>query len=192
MLILVLFKYGPQWYLDSENTAFERIKKESELDCNTMPLHCFLKEESSEKLQEYVQTGGSLELKDNWGQSGLFWAISNRSEISLIHTLLESGANPNTKDENETTALFYVLELKQFNVADILIEYGADVDLLSGNINTGTTLHYCVLRNDLDCVEYLIANNARVNIKDKYGYTVLDRLEIHPHIDASIVEAIKN
>ena len=45
-----------------------------------------------------------------------------------------------------------------------------------------TALHYCVIKDKPDCVGYLIDHGANTHIKDAFGYTVYERVQMYPNI----------
>ncbi len=189
-LIALFIYFLPELYLYSENRNFKNTRKKSELDCNAMPLHCLVEEGEPDDINNYIQRGGSLELKDNWGQSALLWALRN-NKGSSVPILLHAGANPNTKDENGTSILYQAIVLENYDIADSLLQNGVDINLLSGNEYPETPLHFCVMRNRLDCVQYLLRKGASKYLQDSFGYTVFDRLKTHTRISKEIAEVLK-
>lgn len=190
VLLIGLIKYVlPELYLYTENRNFEKLRKKSELDCITMPLHCLVDKEDLEGIKRYIQSGKSLELKDNWGQSAILWALRHKKS-TFIPVFLDAGADPNTKDERGISILYKALQMEKFSVADQLIQHGADINMLNNNEYPETALHFCVMKNKLGCVKYLLSHGASKQIKDSFGYTVLDRVETHDHIHKEISEAL--
>lgn len=190
ILIGLFIYYLPQLYLQAENSNFEKIRKKSELNCATMPLHCLLESADTEGINKYIESGRNLELKDNWGQSAMFWAL-RKGKDDFIPILLDAGSDSNTKDETGMTILYQALLWEKYNVAELLIVHGADVDLLSDNKYPETILHRCVMRNKLECVKFLLAHGANKHIQDTFGYTVFDRVRTHDHISSEIGEVLK-
>lgn len=192
ILLIGLFIYFlPQLYLYTENNNFAKLREKSELDCDSMPLHCLLEDENIEGVKKYLQNGQPLELKDNWGQSALLWSLRN-NKTDFIPILLDAGADPNTKDETGMSILYLALMWEKYVVADLLIAHGADIDLLNDNDYPETALHHCVMKNKLKCVNYLLAQGANKHIQDSFGYTVFDRVRAHEHIGREIGEALRN
>lgn len=182
---LMYFFVLPYAYVTSENNNFENMRKKSLLDCQVLPLHCLIREGVGEKIETYIESGADLEIKDNWGQSALFWGVNNR-EIEHVGQLLAAGADPNAQDERGERVLLVAMLLRSWQLADQLVASGADLNGMVGINNTQTLLHYCVLKNKRDCVAYLLKNGANSAIKDSFGFTVLERIESNHFISDPI------
>lgn len=83
-----------------------------------------------------------------------------RGEINIIKFLLANGANVNGDKYN--SALWYALKSEHYDVANLLIKYGSDVNLLDGQ---GRSVLWKVVLNKggLDVIKLLIENGADVN-----------------------------
>jgi ankyrin repeat protein len=190
ILLLVWFLLLPYLYVQSENRNFEELRRKSALDCATMPLHCAVRDEDLAAVTGYLAAGGDAELKDNWGRSALFWAVYNGRD-AMAEALLAAGAEPNTRDEAGMTLFYHTLAGGNFDLADALLAAGADIDAMNGVQDLETILHRCVMQNREDCVQFLLARGADRHLADSYGYTPLQRVELHDHIDAAIGELLR-
>lgn len=182
---VILFMLWPYIYLHTENRNFENLRKKAELNCQTMPLHCAVRDGDAEGINQYIEGGGNLEIKDNLGQSALFWAIRN-SKDPMVEVLLRGGLDPNTKDETGTSILYQTIAWQKYDVADELLESGADIDGLNGVRYPETILHWCVMNNRTECVKYLLDHGANIYLEDSFGYTIFERLQLHDHINEEI------
>ncbi len=189
-LLVMLFYALPYMYLYSENRNFEQLRKKSELNSETMPLHCLVRDNDTDGIAEYIKNGGNLERTDNWGRTALFWALRERKH-PIVNTLLARGANPNARDENGITLFFQAVVSGQFTEADQLLAHGANIDALNGNEYPETTLHYCVMKNKPESVAYLIEHGANKYLKDSFGYTVFDRIKTHEHISPEVAQLLE-
>jgi len=103
-------------------------------------------------IQSLARSGAMVDQQDDLGHSPLFWAArgghafgphqcggegAGRPEV--IRALLELGANPNVQDNRPKgfgrasgwTPLFVALHHEQFKTAAMLLEHGADPNILS-------------------------------------------------------------
>jgi ankyrin repeat protein len=188
-LLMLFFFAMPYLYLHSENSNFAKLRKKSELNCETMPLHCLVQEGNIKGLSEYVENSKNLELKDNWGKTALYWALTN-GKHDIVNLLLASKANPNTTDENGMSVFYQAVISGKYNVADQLLASGANIDAFNGSRYPETLLHYCVMKNNMECVSYLLEHGANKSLKDSFGYTVFERIRMHNHISREIGELL--
>lgn len=187
---ILLFFAMPYLYLATENNNFAKLRKKSELNCETMPLHCLVRDEDIEGISKYASEGGDLELKDNWGKTALYWAIS-KDKMHIATVLLSLNADPNTREENGRSVFYQAIAWGKYDIADSLLAHGADIDAYSGNRYPETTLHYCVMKDNSECVRYLLIKGANITLQDSFGYTVFDRVKMHEHIGSEVAELLE-
>lgn len=183
--LLLAFFAMPYIYVYTENNNFAKLRTKSGLDCETMPLHCFVRDENMEAITKYANSGKELESKDNWGKTALFWAL-DKEKHHIVRILLDLKANPNTRDENGISVFHQAVVLRKYDVANELLASGADIDGFNGIRYPETTLHYCVMKNRPECVRYLVEHGADIYLKDSFRYTVFERIQMHNHISKEI------
>lgn len=188
-LLVLLFFAVPYIYVYTENRNFAELRVKSELNCEKMPLHCLVRDENIEEIAKYAKSGRDLELKDNWGKTALFWAL-DKEKYHIVHNLLTLKANPNTKDENGISVFHQAVISAKYDVANELLDRGADINEFNGNQYPETTLHYCVMKNKPECVRYLVEQGANQSLKDSFGYTVFERVRMHSHISKEVGELL--
>jgi len=83
----------------------------------------------------FLDYAPALNFKDLNGETVLHYAAAH-GNVSMLRILLESGADVNSTDNNENTALFKTCQNMPFKTyyheeaAQLLLEYGADLDRL--------------------------------------------------------------
>ena len=177
-------------YSYSENQNFEKLRQKSELDCAKMPLHCAVRDDDFEALAAYVTAGRDLELKDRWGRSALSWATQFKKR-SMVAALLTAGANPEDRNEDGDTPFYWAVTHEAYDLADALLAAGADVNTWNRAKDPHMALHDCVMSNRKGCVDYLLRRGADPSLKDSYGYTALERVELYDWIDNDISELLR-
>lgn len=184
-LLVLLFLAMPYLYLQTENSNFAKLREKSQLDCQSMPLHCLIQDGDREGVATYIGNGGDLELRDNWGRTALFWAISQGRD-EFVDMLMAAKADADTRDENGTTVLYQTLAWSKFDIADKLLAGGADIDAMSGDRHPETPLHFCVMKDRPQCVSFLLDRGADRYLRDSFGYNVFDRVRMHEHIGREV------
>ena len=106
---------------------------------------------------------------DTKTEQGLLTACQENN-IEKVKKLLSEGVNPNAQDSDTgKTALMIASINGNKHVMKLLLDNGANINYQSDN---GSALHDAVFFNQRDAVEFLVANNADLNLKNKLGYTV--------------------
>ena len=87
-----------------------------------------LAEAMSDVVKELVAAGADVNATNNFGETALLGAIKVRviEQIAIVKTLIDAGANANAKDKNGKTAPMYARENGHSEIADMLIEAGAE------------------------------------------------------------------
>jgi ankyrin repeat protein len=118
----------------------------------TTPLHVAAWEGNTSAIRELVKRGADIDVPDTSGGTALSWAARGGHPIGphrcgyetdgrpeVVAALLDLGANPNIQDNRPDlpgrssgwTPLFVALHHRQFRSAQILLEHGADPNILS-------------------------------------------------------------
>lgn len=108
----------------------------------------------------------------------LFLAAIKKSKVDVVKTLIKEGRNLNDKDAAGRTPLFVSLlfaeeNLDQEEIASLLIENGADVDVKV--LPMGSILSLAVENGNLELVEKLVQKGAKLEEADGDGFTPLMR-----------------
>ena len=93
-------------------------------------------------------------------------ALNNRVADAL--RLIERGVPADVRDRQGTTSLMVAAAFGNGEVADILIEHGADPNA-RGGVNGATPLHFAAMAGHPAVVNLLLANGARIDIGDYLG-----------------------
>ena len=116
------------------------------------PLHAAAARGDVARIRELVKDGADINARDDLGATALYWAArgghplgphkcgtEDPQRVAVIATLVELGADPNLQDRRPKgwgrssgwTPLFVALHHAQFTSARVLLEHGADPNLLS-------------------------------------------------------------
>ncbi|TXJ19904.1 ankyrin repeat domain-containing protein [Brachyspira aalborgi] len=99
-------------------------------------------------------------------------AIANNDIEELNSILIQSNTDINEKfkvtindDEYEITPLSFALYNENYDSTKLLIENGADIDIIA-NEYKDNALTYSTIESNFDIVELLVENGANINAKD--------------------------
>ena len=119
----------------------------------------------------------------------LFAAIENESP-RIVEDLLKIGCDPNATDLNvdfERTPLSKALERNRIDIAEILLQNGADINATCC-FRGQTVLHHAASYRKLEIVKFLLQHNANINALDYERTTPLYLATIHD--DNEIVKTL--
>ena len=175
-LIRLLVEYGADANTRSED--------------NTAALHLACNHEAVEVVQFLLNHGTNVDAKDNQGQSPFHrlvradrpWTASNSLAVQVAHLLLNNNADVNAEDEDHVTLLHLACTYKKLDLALVLMDHGAIVDVM--NKQGQTPLHVLIrdmgffygranFKNVEDIARLLLERGANANARDKDNATPL-------------------
>jgi len=125
-------------------------------------------------LLEYM--GDYLNYESMGGKSALIFACSckHKSRLNTVKYLLESGASVTSPKHSKhgKSPLIHAVEWKQEKLLELLLDYGADVNVQDSN-NGFTPLMYAAKFNNRDLCEFLLERGADKSLKNKHGKTAV-------------------
>lgn len=147
-----------EWWNSNPNTnaLFKAVKK-----FETTP----------DEILTLVKKGAEINAKDKKsGFTPLILAVIN-SNLNVIETLIECGAEVNTTEKNGFTPLILAAG-SDFEAVKILIQSGADVNFRD-NIGATALMYSSAYTKNSSIIKMLIQSGADVNAKNNYGTTAL-------------------
>ena len=119
-----------------------------------------------------ITKGANVESLSMFGQPPLIVAV-HQGNFEIVRALLQKKANVNVQRNDGLSALH--LASMNFNgsldIVDILIENGANVDIISENF--GTPIAHAAIFGHLEVVQYLIEKKADIDLSAINGPTPL-------------------
>ncbi len=104
-----------------------------------------------------------------------------KGNLGKVKQLIELGADLNTKNENQQTALYIAAKNNQFAILKYLIEQGADIQ--AKEKDNLSILHRAVESNHLSMARYLIEKGADSFAKNNDKKTPFDRAKNKNYIE---------
>ena len=130
-------------------------------------------------IAELLKHGVNLEITNIEHNTPLHVALKNNQteleKAELVKELLKQGSDPNSADGVGNTLLHTASLNGYISITKILLEYGANVNLL--NVNQEAPLHMTIGENKIGDVELVIKEllkyGANINNQNNYGETIL-------------------
>jgi ankyrin repeat protein len=114
-----------------------------------------------------------LNEKNDWG----YTALMEAHDLPTVRLLIQAGADVNAVSKDKETALTNAAELAEPELAQYLIEHGAD----ARRGDTSFALGMALLRHSIRSVELLVDHGANVNVHDSIqGDTPLHSAALDP------------
>ena len=104
------------------------------------------------------KAGININLADKDGMTPLMYSIQKRNDSSIINFLLNQAVNPDAKDNNARTALFYAIDNNDISTIKSLIHHGASIN--SPDNEGYYPLYYSIFKLKPDVSEILLKNGA--------------------------------
>jgi ankyrin repeat protein len=77
--------------------------------------------------ERLLRAGADLKARDESGMSALLWAVAGAESGRTVPLLLTTGADPNDKQKDGTTALMVAAKSGAVEVIPVLVKAGADL-----------------------------------------------------------------
>jgi ankyrin repeat protein len=125
---------------------------------------------------DYDIIDGLHQIEVDLDKNHLFIHALQEGDITALKDLLDAGISPNTMTKKGKSALLIAAESGQIEVMNVLLNAGADIDIV--HEDNKTTLMQLVTKkttpHNRAVIEYLVSHGANINIQDsKWGYTAL-------------------
>jgi len=108
------------------------------------------------------------------GIDPLWAACKYKSFLAVQHYIKKNPELVHSRDKEGRTPLIYAAQLKAENIAQLLIEHGADVNA-TDTTTQSSALMWAALYGSLDTMRMLFARGAQVNTRNRSGTTPLMR-----------------
>ena len=105
-----------------------------------VPLHVAIHDENVEVVQVLLENNADINLHCARGRAPIHDALNGTwispKKVDIVRRLLKHGADPSTRDRNQSTPLHYVSSKGWLEAARLLLSYGASVDEKDGEGRT--------------------------------------------------------
>ncbi|MDE0308902.1 MAG: ankyrin repeat domain-containing protein [Acidiferrobacterales bacterium] len=135
-----------------------------------------------------LQRGASVNLTAKFGWSALMVA-SAKGHAVIVRKLVNSGADVNSRDVYHWTPLMRASFAGYAEAVSELLAHPL-TDVNAGDENEASALHHAATNGHKDVVRVLLDHCARMSVKDKFGWSPLDRAIANE--DELIVEILRD
>ncbi|XP_057328463.1 putative ankyrin repeat protein RF_0381 [Microplitis mediator] len=138
------------------------------------PLEIAVSQSNDALIDLLLSNNADTNLSKNSNETALHLAVKLEN-LTLIKTLVEAGADLNAHSPAyKVTPLYLAIDQNHYGIAEFLITQGADVNYIFDIKGNCTLLHIAVRNKNENMIEFLLNNNANVNINVKYCQTTLN------------------
>ena len=119
----------------------------------------------------------------------LFDALEN-GDIETVETMIMRSLDPNAQDDDGFSVLQVAARFGKLQMLNLLLEAGAQTDLLDTSCWGQTALHDAAGQGHVECVRSLLPASANPNILNSHGHTPLsqavgrDVFSVYDFVDA--------
>lgn len=154
----------------NKNTIGVSILDIKDLD-GKFPINYAIDGKNSYALKKIMLSGGNPNKKDGSGYNSLHNAIYTR-DVDIINIILKDIHDVNGVCATGETALHIASNLQLYDICDLLISHGADVNR-QDDYHEFSCLHYVVAWGNLKLTKLYMKNGSNPNTQDLHGNTAL-------------------
>lgn len=126
-----------------------------------------------EYVREIIKAApGSVNAKTLSGGTPLM-AATMAKDLDMIKLLLEAGADPLAEDNDYRTAISLGVSIKFKEGIDLLLEHGADINMVTQTFSGDSMLHQAIPSAEAEMIDFLISRGAAIDAVNKSGMTPL-------------------
>lgn len=146
-----------------------------------VPLFYALKYKNKYALQELLSNGADANYKNNENMNSLHLAVLKK-DLTMVKMLLKYIKNIDARSNSGSTALHYACNFQMYDIVKILIEKGANQNIIDYE-NDFYPIFYSVIQNNVNITKLLIENGANPNYQDQTGNTIIHYCLINNHLE---------
>lgn len=136
-----------------------------------VPLFYAIKYRNKHALQELLVNNADVNYMNSDGITSLYLSILKK-DPSMVRMLIKYVKNIDAKTITNSTALHVACNFQLFEIVKILLEYGANQNIMETEYNF-YPIFYVVVQNNLEITKLLIDHDANPNHQDYMGNTII-------------------
>lgn len=191
-----------KWITENQYTnvreAWYYTFEDEQTELNKQLLNAFFNNPTLSEIQQIIDRGANILLRDLNGRTLLHIAIEENVDFDIFSYLIEYGANTEAPDMYGNTPLMFAVEFAALDKANLLLQYNVDV---SATNTEGETALYLAsqIKGHKEIIMALLKNVSSIsdenidkiilNILENYDAEVLDTLIlVYPDFDIPITK----
>ena len=127
----------------------------------------FLIEKQDNEEVKRILTETGIDAGDSYLRTALLWAAFYDNS-NLLNWLIDNQADVNRQDRNGYSALHFAAQEKRVEVAKLLLEAGAQIDVLDIHGNTPLWTAVFSAKGDMRLVQLYVQSGANLDSLNKY------------------------
>ena len=143
--------------------ARANINQQTKTGWTALMVACDSETPHNDLVRLLVQSGADISIKTSELQRTALMYAAIRGHTSIVQYLLDEGAPVDTQDVNGVTSLMSASQFGHSEVVCVLINCGADVNILAKDPNTTALISACSYQRTI-CVDLLLAGGADPNL----------------------------
>lgn len=133
-------------------------------------IHTLIKFGTPEAIQTLINAGADINIKDKNGDSPIIVAGKQNKNV-IVELFIKNNATLSSMEGAKI--LFSAATHNNTNLIALLLETGVHINARIDHISKRTPLHAAIENCNLEATKLLLEKGARVNLKDKNGFTPL-------------------
>lgn len=143
---------------------------------------------SKKKLIRWIASQDIIRMSNFTGSNSNYnWTLLHAAASSgiydLVYEIVQQKTNLNVLDHKHRTPLYLAIKNDHEQIAELLIEYGADVNIRE--IENGETPIFPAINSSLELIDLLLEHGANINDIDFNKKTLLHKAAINNNIEAA-------
>ena len=126
-------------------------------------LHCAIMYGHRDFAMWLIGKGSEVNVKGYEGDTPLHLAVQYTENAKLNRMLLDKGANVNERNDHKQTSLHKAIQPGNAAIAQLLIDYGADVNALDGLGHSPLSYAFLYDQPDKEIIDLLLRHGANPN-----------------------------
>lgn len=175
-------------YSSVEKLKNSSIAFDKQSSTGKTPLMLAAVNNSIEVINSLIETDSGINKQDEYGMSALMFAVENNNIDSVKALLSSNDINLNLQNKYGRSAIFYAVENDNVDIVELLVDAGADYNVID---NYKSNVLHLAAQNGLDDLVYFFMEEieekgldpVNLDVVDLFGYTPLLLAALNGHED---------